>query len=165
MIDYIGKNILYFVIIYSVYVFKDQHVKGIYFIIGLIISIVLTIILKNIIKQPLPREDNEKFKTIINNSDFSRMLLDTKMFGMPSGHAITVTYSLIFISMVRKVLDIVVVLIWIFTLVTSVCNNHHYFSQVLVGFFIGVVMGKITYDLSVNRIKGLHNEKKDDNCY
>ena len=159
VIGYFAPNILF---ILSCYLLWSKPFLLIYYFIGFFINILLNIILKVIFKQPRPSEDIKLFNIAINNG--KRMKYD--VYGMPSGHAQTSFYSVIFIYLVFKnnYLSLFYLILSLLTLYQRVKYKNHTFSQVVVGSIVGLLVGYIIFYLSTKKITGKLRSKKDDNA-
>jgi membrane-associated phospholipid phosphatase len=157
VIGYLAPNILF---IMSCYLLWSKPFLLIYYFIGFFINILLNITLKTILKQPRPSEDIKIFNTALNNG--KRMSFD--VYGMPSGHAETSFYSVIFIYLVFKnnYLTIFYFIISLLTLYQRVKYKNHTFNQVIVGSIIGSFFAYFIYYISIKAKTGKLNLKKDD---
>jgi len=159
VIGYLTPNILFVV---SCYLLCSKPFLLVYYFVGFCINILLNIILKVTFKQPRPSEDIQLFNIAINNG--KRMKYD--VYGMPSGHAQTSFYSLIFIYLVFKnnYLTIFYFILSLLTLYQRVKYKNHTINQVIVGSIVGSIVGYLIFYLSTQKITGKLRSKKDDNA-
>jgi membrane-associated phospholipid phosphatase len=110
-----------------------------------------------VIQQPRPKEHDHKI---------------LKDYGMPSCHAQTAAFSLVFIFLVfqkdsRHIFSWIY-LVYLVILINScrqrVKHNFHTLLQVIVGFVVGIIVGYIFYYMGVKKTIGLIKYKIDDNA-
>jgi membrane-associated phospholipid phosphatase len=127
----------------------------IYYLFGSIINALINIVLKFLIRQPRPLEKRE-----VGN------------YGMPSGHAQHVFFSLTFIFLVfRKdknhsilLFYLLYILLAINTVRQRVKFQFHTLLQVVAGSIVGACVGYLFYYMAVKKTIGLLKYKLDDNA-
>jgi|LauGreSuBDMM15SN_2_FD.fasta_scaffold06010_3 membrane-associated phospholipid phosphatase len=156
-IGWAGPNIL---IILTIFILLNKKYLLMSFIVGYGFNLILNLLLKGIVKQPRPKEDIKLVNLAINSG--RRMGFD--IYGMPSGHAQLVFYCTIFIYLVTKKNNITLFYLFIsfITLYQRVLYKNHTISQVVVGSFVGSLMGYVVYHYAEHLIKGYLKPKKED---
>ena len=138
-----------------------------YYQIGIIISAILNLILKGILKCPRPLEDLKEFNLAIKNGHrfVFKNGIPHDIFGMPSGHSQSVMFTVTYISFALKNLKISLSFLFValLTMAERVIDNHHTIIQIVVGGLTGIFYGYLFYYLAQEKIKGVINEKPDDN--
>ena len=161
-IGYFGPQILAFTS--AVLLINKYNLLTIY-LIGFLLNSFINIILKGIIKQPRPSEDKHLFNIWLNNGmKTDRHWYDR--FGMPSGHTESVFYSttFIFFALQNRNITIMYLIISLNTFYQRVKYKNHTLSQVIIGAFIGIIIGYFFYNYSKVLIKGSLKQKPDDNA-
>lgn len=132
-----------------------------FYIIGFFLNIVLNSILKILIKEPRPKDDKQFIEIFSRNG--VRFAPDS--YGMPSGHAQTCGFSLIYLALVLNNPNITMfyAIITFISLIQRYTHNNHTILQLIVGLLIGMVVGYLFYFLSKKYIFGKLSHKKDDN--
>jgi membrane-associated phospholipid phosphatase len=134
-----------------------------YFAGGFIVNNGLNSILKLIIQEPRPSNDQRALEIGIANGH--RVSFDK--FGMPSGHAQTCGFALVFMSLVfdsPKMTAFYLVVSFITMAQRYIYNNHTIF-QLIVGFVTGGMFGYLTYIIANKQMMGCLKMKPDDNCF
>ena len=123
---------------------KTVYLYG--YIIGYIISMFVNNILKELIKEPRPSEDKSLYYAKLS---YSINLLRAQEYGMPSGHAQELFYSLIYLVLVMKSQYILVpeLLIIIYCLYERLVQEYHTLKQLVVGSIVGIMMGYVVYKI------------------
>lgn len=165
-----GPTILFIISVVLLFAL-DKTKLLLYYIAGFGINIILNILLKGLIKQPRPMNDNQLFN-IINNKKHGLHFMDNipfNAYGMPSGHAQLVLYSLIFIFLSLKThryiyfyLILLYALVCFITLYQRVAYDFHTIFQVIVGSLLGLMIGGFIYYIYLKNIAGIVKPKKDD---
>ena len=161
-IGYFGPYILNGI---SIFLLREKQTFMYIYILGATLNALLNYILKGIFKVPRPNHD----KRLINlnelyNDHNQLFLFDNNKYGMPSGHSQSVMFSTLFVFLVTCNLNI----LFFFLIISSITGvqrvyfNSHTPVQVLVGLFIGGIMGYLFYLYGVNKMKGNLKGKKDD---
>jgi len=139
-----------------------------YYKFGTISSFILNFILKNIFRQPRPNENMEKFNLTMKHFNMFSFKngIPYDIFGMPSGHSQFVSFSTMYIYLVRKNLYITLIylLISLIVIYESIKLEYHSVSQVIVGSMVGSLYAIFIYYLAQNNIMGDISLKKDDNA-
>lgn len=137
-----------------------------YYALGSIVCILLNVVLKILIKQPRPKEDKPDFNFLIQNN--KRVSYDK--FGMPSGHAQFMFFTLSFMACVMRGYKYYWWLMTFFALLTAntvaqrVRDENHTVSQVIVGSVVGIMVGLGTYYITKSKLKGKIRMKEEDNA-
>jgi len=156
----------FFIMVLSWYLLWNKNILFFYYTIGLFIDVILNLVLKGIFQQPRPSEDTYKFNLALTHS--KRIIFKNGMpydiFGMPSGHSQSVAFSTIFMyfALKDKKLTYIYVIISLLTMLQRIIYHHHSVFQVIVGAFIGGLMGYLMYFLSGQKLTGFISEKLDD---
>jgi len=163
LFGYIGYFGPIFLIIYSIILLIKKSLLLQFYFIGLGVNTLLNIILKILIKDPRPKDDIPLFEAELAH-DKRRISFDR--FGMPSGHAQTVGYSLGFIlfSLKSHLVTNIYLIITLITLWQRYFYRNHSLPQLLVGLTIGLIMGYLFYWIATKKIMGPINAKPDDNA-
>jgi membrane-associated phospholipid phosphatase len=123
-------------------------------------------VLKGLIQQQRPCIDRETFQLMMRNKEryIKKNGVPYDIFGMPSGHSQSVVFSTIFIYLCLRDFNILLfyILISLITLFQRVINNHHTILQVVLGSFVGIVLGYIGYNMAKLNIEGKKTAKIDD---
>ena len=105
------------------------------------------------------------------NSGFNAYIAQGKrigfdLYGMPSGHAQSAFYSVVFIffALGNPIIAAIYLAIALNTGYQRVKYKNHTILQVICGSVIGAIMGCIFYFFSTKKIIGLLRYKKDDNA-
>ena len=161
MIGNYGPIIL---LILSLYLLQKTSNAFYYYIIGFILNLLLNIILKLTFKQPRPKDDDDLFKLALNHMNRHNYILPFNIYGMPSGHAQSVFYSTIFIHLMlhNTKITILYLLISIITIFQRVEELHHTIFQVIIGSFVGIVVGFSIFYMYKQKMSGNLALKKDD---
>ena len=143
------------------------------FIIGYILNILFNYLLKGIFRMPRPNENMKKFDAEIRMNKY----MELDRFGMPSGHAQTMLYSLVFVSFAllskqNKVKGLntgknwiaLMVLLSITTLAQRVHFMWHSLIQIFVGSIIGALIGYGFFYYSQVRSRGSLAIKEEQNA-
>jgi membrane-associated phospholipid phosphatase len=161
IIDYIGYfgPLILFILTCIFLLNKKTYLA--YYIVGTILNIGLNIILKQLIKDPRPNQDKKLFEIMLKNGE----RINADKYGMPSGHAQGVGFSLIFIYLVTQnaVLTNIYLIISILTVYQRYKYNNHTISQLVIGLLTGLSFGYLCYYLCKKNIIGKIKDKKDDN--
>ncbi len=135
----LGPFILFF---YSLFILRfKQNYLAIYCI-GYILNMIINTILKGLIKDPRP---SNKQPTHILEQAGKHIPFDA--YGMPSGHAQIAFFTVSYLYMVTKNVNVLLLcsIISILTILQRVYNNRHTVAQVLVGSIIGSIFGYLFY--------------------
>jgi membrane-associated phospholipid phosphatase len=161
IIDYIGVYAPIVLFIITIFILRHMSNYLFYFVFGFILNNIINIVLKLAIKEPRPLDDNKAIEVGIHNGQ--RVAFD--VFGMPSGHAQTCGFILMFITMVfnNPYITTLYLLITTNSLVQRYLYNNHTLLQLIIGFIIGCTFGYATFMVASNKITGFINMKKDDN--
>jgi membrane-associated phospholipid phosphatase len=132
-----------------------------FYILGLLFNTIINSFLKYLIKDPRP---SNQFLKEVNNSD---LILPSDKYGMPSGHAQNLGFSLGFMFIFIKNTN----LLWLFIILSIITmfqrNNSkkHTIIQLIIGFIIGVIIGITFYKLGNHFLKGKITKKLDDYAF
>ena len=160
--DYIGLYAPIILFILTLFLLRNMPTYLQFYIIGNILNNILNIILKIIIKEPRPNDEQKAIEIGVVNG--SRIGFDK--FGMPSGLAQNCGYNLAFINLILN--DIFITTLYILISIVSLLQRYlyknHSMLQLLVGLFIGIGFGYLTYLLGNKYIMGNIKMKKDENA-
>jgi len=155
-----------FLIVFSWYLLWDNKNLFFYYTVGLFANAVLNIIFKGIIQEPRPIFDSKKIHLLKTHGKdyFFQNGIPFDMFGMPSGHAQTSLFSIVFIYLSLKQTNLMYIYIPMTLLICyqRVKYEFHSISQILVGAVIGAFFSYFVYNLAREKIKGRIREKPDD---
>ena len=134
-----------------------------YFVAGYVANNGLNAMLKLIIQEPRPSNDLRALEIGIHNGE--RISFDK--FGMPSGHAQTCGFVLVFMSLVfdSPRMTAFYLIISFITMAQRYIFNNHTILQLIVGFVTGGLFGFLTYMLANKKIMGCLKMRPDDDCY
>ena len=162
-----GPGLIFIIAIYLLY--KNPILVTTYTI-GYILNILFNFLLKGIFRLPRPNENMKKFEAELRLNKH----ITLNRFGMPSGHAQTMIYSLVFVSFAllstkNKVKGIntsqnwiaLMVILSIITLAQRVHFLWHSFAQIFVGSIIGALVGYGFFYYSQIRIRGSLAKKEE----
>lgn len=159
-IGFFGPLILIFSSI--ILLIKKQNLL-VYYLIGLGTNSITNVILKLLIQDPRPKEDLPLFEAELAHNK-ERIIFDK--YGMPSGHAQSMAYSLGFIMFALK--SHLVTNIYFILLLVTICQRfvykNHTVAQLLVGLIIGFTIGYLFYLIATKKIMGPITSKLDDNA-
>jgi membrane-associated phospholipid phosphatase len=164
--EYLVKIIIYMPILLffiSAFLLRNKMKYLTYFVGGFIVNNGLNSILKLIIQEPRPSNDQRALEIGIANGH--RVSFDK--FGMPSGHAQTCGFALVFMSLVfdsPKMTAFYLVVSFI-TMTQRYIYNNHTILQLIVGFVTGGMFGYLTYIIANKQMMGCLKMKPDDNCF
>ena len=160
--DYIGLFAPIILFFLSLFLLRNNKKYLYFFFYGFILNNILNIILKVAIKEPRPTTERKVIEIGITNE--ARISFDK--FGMPSGHAQNCAYCLAFITMVLNdpFITAFYIVITFNTLFQRYLYNNHTILQLVIGTFIGLFFGYITYTIANKNIIGNIKMKKDDNA-
>jgi membrane-associated phospholipid phosphatase len=160
--DYIGLFAPIILLFVSLFLLRNKKIYLYFFFYGFILNNILNIILKVAIKEPRPTDEQKVIEIGIANG--ARISFDK--FGMPSGHAQNCAYCLAFITMVLydPLITAIYIVLTFNTLFQRYLYNNHTILQLVIGSFIGLLFGFITYTITNKNIMGNIKMKKDDNA-
>lgn len=147
-IGFLGPYILF---VFSLYILRFKTNYLTIYCIGYVVNIILNCVLKGIIRDPRPSSN----KTVLNILENADKYIPYNNYGMPSGHAQIVFFTVAYLYMVtksEKILAFTSILSFI-TLIQRVYTLKHSLLQVLIGSFIGVFMGFLFYFYGYQIIK------------
>jgi len=159
-----GPIVLFF---YSLLLLWNKNTLFYYYLYGSFLNIILNFILKGLIKEPRPNEDPKLFNIALKHSIRFRFIngYPHDIFGMPSGHAQSAFFSIIFIYLGLK--DVKTIIIYLFialmTMYQRVLFKEHTVLQVIAGAIGGTLFGGFIYYMAEQKIVGKLRFKKDDN--
>jgi len=137
-----------------------------YYVLGGIICLLANVFLKILIKQPRPKDDKPDFNFLIQNN--KRVSYDK--FGMPSGHAQFMFFTLFFMAYMMSGHKYywgwmtLFALLTVNTVAQRIRDENHTVSQVIVGAIIGAMIGLGTYYVTKSKLKGKISMKEEDNA-
>jgi membrane-associated phospholipid phosphatase len=162
IINQIGENGPNTVFLLCFYLLYFKPILLITFIIGYQISFVLNHCLKGYLRFPRPNENLKLFYIKINSDAH----IPFERFGLPSGHAQAIFFSLsfLFFSLQKKInlnsfLFFFILIIATITLFQRYYWNHHTILQLLCGAILGAIVGYLFYYYSQIRLRGSSNWK------
>jgi len=120
-----------------------------YYIIGVSLNELINILLKIVIKQDRPINKNNDDKS---NDDKDKLLSsNVQRYGMPSGHAQSVSFSTMFIylSLHNIYLTSVFIIISFIAIFQRVYLNFHTLEQVILGMLVGSCLSYLFYKLAL----------------
>jgi membrane-associated phospholipid phosphatase len=160
--DYIGLYAPIILFILTLFLLRNMTNYLNFFVTGFILNNILNIILKISIKEARPTNEQKIIEIGIVNG--ARISFDK--FGMPSGHAQNCGYLLSFITLVLNdpFITTLYASISIISLFQRYLYRNHTILQLLIGAFIGIFIGYLTYLLGNKYIIGNIKMKKDDNA-
>jgi len=154
IIDFIGfnsPNIL--IVINTICLFKQQKYLLLYFVFYGIDYLIIGI-LKDLIKQPRPSEFlDKKYYDGIDYSKVNHYGLPSAYYGMPSGHCGLSFYSVMFLWLVNKSTNILILelTISLLTIYHRLKYKKHTLEQLIAGAILGCSVALIAYKVG-NRL-------------
>jgi membrane-associated phospholipid phosphatase len=135
-VGFYGPILLIILLIYNFYNKNINKRTIIIIIIFSFINITINLLLKNSLKQSRPPKS-----VSINKYDIQKY---HSKYGMPSGHAQNVSFYLLIILVIIKnrLILLISTLISFLTLFQRVYHKKHFIDQVIVGFIIGIIIGR-----------------------
>ena len=168
--DNVGKYGPGLIFIISIYLLYKNPILVTTYTIGYVLNILFNFLLKGIFRLPRPNENMKKFEAEMRLNKY----MNLNRFGMPSGHAQSMLYSLVFVSFAllnvkNKVKGIntsqnwiaLMVLLSIITLAQRVHFLWHSFAQIFVGSIIGALIGYVFFYYAQIRNRGSLNKKEE----
>ena len=158
IIENYGPILVFFI---SIFILFKKESYLFYYIIGTIINSIINLFLKYLIKQPRP---SVKHIELASNLGY---IYSIEKYGMPSGHAQNLGFSIGFMFIFIKTSFI----LWLFIIISLITlyqrniNQKHSIIQLIIGFIIGLIIGILFYGLTNHYLKGDLSKKKDDNAF
>lgn len=165
----LGKYGPFIMFIFSLIIMKSKTVTTYAYILGFVLNTIINPMIKLIIKQRRP--DREKSTTFIsaiidqskNINDlkhppsFIEEATDAHRYGMPSGHAQTAFFSLVYVWLTYRNIKItsVYMLLTIITCIQRIITRKHYLDQVVIGAIIGGVLAVFFFTILSSLLKSL----------
>jgi len=150
----------------SIYMLWNKNNLFYYYVYGIFLNAILNLVLKGIIKEPRPSEDPKLFNIALKHSIRFKFVngYPHDIFGMPSGHAQSAFFSLIFIYLSLKDIRITFgyLLVALLTMYQRVLFKEHTVLQVIAGAIVGILFGGFIYLMAQQKIMGKLRAKKDD---
>jgi membrane-associated phospholipid phosphatase len=119
------------------------------YILGQICNSLSNYILKDLIRQPRPSKDNVHYFTWNSLEDHYHVAktMGSQEYGMPSGHAQSVIFSLVFVqyALHNPWLTFLYGCFSVITLVQRIVYENHSVEQVVVGSIIGGILGYLSW--------------------
>lgn len=167
ILSYVGNFGPIILFVLSLYLLKKTSNALYYYLIGFLLNIIFNIILKITFKQPRPKDNEDLFKLALNYASKYDCILPFNIYGMPSGHSQSVIFSTIFIHLMfnNYRLTLLFLFISIITIFQRVIELHHTIFQVIVGGFIGLILGYFIFFMYKQKMAGNLTLKKDDNAF
>lgn len=141
-IGFFGPFIVMFINIYNL-------LSQPYYLIGYLVSLLMNSgvnkILKGILKEPRPAESMDITNLEVHNG--------ADIYGMPSGHSQSVSFSTIYMYLVQKSTWLLLfnTIILVLTILQRWNYRKHTMGQLLIGSIVGVLVGCISY-LTIKKI-------------
>ena len=122
------------------------------FVFGSILNIILNMYLKTIIREPRPENQIEY---IDHNPDYDD-LTGFNEFGMPSGHAQTVMFALMFLFLVKghTPFTYAIFFISVLTIYQRWKYNRHTVRQLMIGSAVGILFAWIVFHATYTYLHG-----------
>lgn len=141
ILDYLPVG-MFLLSLFYFYFYQRNEYTTIFYLLGTIANVCVNVLLKIWLREPRPG------KTI--HSHIGPFLAPFNNYGMPSGHAQFATYSLVYFYFVtrntRKFIALfTLTLFTFFTLLQRVYTNAHTVQQVVVGAFVGSLLGALVF--------------------
>jgi membrane-associated phospholipid phosphatase len=162
-IGFFGPQILLFA---SIILLRNKSTLLYIYLLGMFLNSIINYILKGIIREPRPSEDIHIFNMELNSSKINGRRLGFDRFGMPSGHAQSVFFSLAFIYLALKntKISIFYLLIALNTLYQRVDYKNHSIAQVIIGSLVGSLLAFSFFKYAKHILKRELKEKLDDDA-
>jgi membrane-associated phospholipid phosphatase len=141
------------ILILVIYLLYDRTFELLFFLVGVTLNNILNRILKPILKDPRPSSPIK----FLHSEKFPKKLEYTKnsnYYGMPSGHAQNVAYSLAYLYWTiqeSNLLKLFSLLIGGLTVFERWWFRNHTLLQLAVGIMVGIILARITISLR-NRV-------------
>lgn len=158
-VGFFGPFILLFITSALLFLSNKYNLLAFY-VGGFFLNSLLNGLLKIVIKDPRPSEDIKLFEAELHNG--KRISFDR--YGMPSGHAQSMGYSIGFIFGIFKnpIITNIYLILALITMAQRYLFKNHTIAQLLVGFITGIGVGLglnwIAFALKVGKLR----EKRDD---
>lgn len=156
-IGFYGPGILGLI---SIFILRHRPTWLFSYVIGYSANIFMIIILKLFFKHPRPDENLSLFY-----AKEKKGYIQYNSYGMPSGHAQSTIFSMIFIWLATKKiwLTFLYFVISCLTIYQRLKYNKHTLLQIIIGGIVGLFIAYITYIYVKRLIPGILKEKPDDN--
>lgn len=143
IVDHIGYNGPIILIFLSSILLRNKRKYLFVYWVGSFINLLFNYLLKIIIKEPRPNEDNKSLEWL----NYDRIRNDIDKYGMPSGHAQMMFFSVAFIYHVLK--DIKLLLLFLILSLNTIKQRYNYknhtFNQLMAGSIFGSIIGYLFY--------------------
>jgi len=137
-----------------------------YYNVGFFINVILNLILKFFFKQPRPSIDEKLFRIALQNGErfIYKNGIPYDIFGMPSGHAQNAIFTLFYVYLATKNINLFYfqLIIVLITVLQRYVFNHHTLFQLIVGSIIGLIISHLFYSFAQQNLMGKIREKIDD---
>jgi len=156
-----------FVMILSIFKLLKKKNYLFFYLIGIMFNTILNLFLKFIIRFPRPSASLDKKDKIMNLSEKHGFLYPIDRYGMPSGHAQNLGFSLgfMFLFIQNSMLLWIFIIISIITVFQRFISFKHSICQLIIGFIIGLTVGYLFYKFANHYIKGNLRKKIDDYAF
>jgi len=165
--DYLGFFGPHILLVTSIFLLRNKNTLLYVYIIGVFSSSIINYILKGLIKCPRPSENVHVFNMELNNELISGRRMGFDRFGMPSGHAQSVFFSLVFIYLALKntKISLFYLFICLVTIYQRLKYNDHSLLQLVVASIIGSFISFAFYKYAKHILKNSLKEKPDDGAF
>jgi len=162
--DYIGYFGPHILLVASIILLRNKSTLLYIYFIGLFANSIINYVLKGLIKEPRPSDDVHVFNMELNSEVISGRRMGFDRFGMPSAHAQSVFFSLVFIYLALKntKITLIYLLICLTTLYQRVKYKNHTILQVIIGSVAGSLIAFAFYNYAKHILKKELKEKPDD---
>ena len=145
-IGYFGPDLLFFITLWII--FSNKMMIAIY-IAGFCINLWLNECLKLVFTEKRPSSNFHKFEYDLSEKYINVKELGTHEYGMPSGHAQAIFYSVAFIhyAIHNTMTTVIYALIALNTMRQRVEYKNHSVKQVICGAVVGFLVGYLVYAL------------------
>jgi membrane-associated phospholipid phosphatase len=148
---HIGEYAPQIIIILAIFALYKSPILLFTFLIGYVLNALFNYVLKGIFKYPRPNEEITRFHSALKLGKIT----NHNRFGMPSGHAQIMLYTLSFLYLARINVMILtlIAIITIITLFQRVYFKRHSIVQVIAGSIVGILVGSSFFYFSQLRAR------------
>ena len=168
LVKFIGEYGPFMLFIVTIYLLWNTKHMFFYYTIGIFLNTILNLVLKGIFQQPRPLDNKKQFDTMIKHGKhliFKDDGIPFNIFGMPSGHSQSCLFSSVFMFLVLKNVNLLLlyIVISLITFYYIIHNQYHSLLQIIVGGLCGSLFAYLIFYFSNQKLKGKIREKPDDN--